>query len=76
MPHEPAEHGFDHLVVLMLENRSFDNLCGFLYEKDEPKHFIGAGEPTFRGIAGRDDVAAGGHGLAPQRVHRSHVRRG
>ena len=22
---------FDHLVVLMLENRSFDNLCGYLY---------------------------------------------
>ena len=21
---------FDHLVVLMLENRSFDNLCGYL----------------------------------------------
>jgi phospholipase C len=26
---------FDHIVVLMLENRSFDNLLGFLYENDE-----------------------------------------
>ncbi|WP_428979165.1 alkaline phosphatase family protein [Flavobacterium cupriresistens] len=23
---------FDHIVVLMLENRSFDNLLGFLYK--------------------------------------------
>jgi hypothetical protein len=26
-----ALDGFDHVVVLMLENRSFDNLLGFLY---------------------------------------------
>lgn len=26
---------FDHIVVLMLENRSFDNLLGYLYQKDE-----------------------------------------
>lgn len=26
---------FDHVVVLMLENRSFDNLLGYLYTKDE-----------------------------------------
>ncbi len=26
---------FDHIVVLMLENRSFDNLLGYLYENDE-----------------------------------------
>ena len=35
--------GFDHLVVLMLENRSFDNLFGFLYESDSPKLFLGRG---------------------------------
>ena len=34
------QHPFDHLVVLMLENRSFDNLCGYLYENEQPKHFI------------------------------------
>lgn len=26
---------FEHVVVLMLENRSFDNLLGYLYAKDE-----------------------------------------
>jgi phospholipase C len=31
----PSAHQdrFDHLVVLMLENRSFDNLFGYLYER-------------------------------------------
>lgn len=28
--------GFDHLVVLMGENRSFDNLLGYLYTPDDP----------------------------------------
>jgi phospholipase C len=32
--HEP---GFDHVVVLMYENRSFDNLLGWLYKDDELK---------------------------------------
>lgn len=27
---------FDHVVVLMLENRSFDNLLGYLYSKEYP----------------------------------------
>ena len=27
---------FDHVVVLMLENRSFDNLLGHLYDGDLP----------------------------------------
>ncbi|KUJ60037.1 hypothetical protein AR687_19985 [Flavobacteriaceae bacterium CRH] len=36
---------FEHIIVLMLENRSFDNLLGYLYEKDEiPK------EKTFDGL--------------------------
>lgn len=30
-----SEPGFDHVVVLMYENRSFDNILGFLYENDE-----------------------------------------
>jgi phospholipase C len=29
-----------HVVVLMLENRSFDNLLGWLYSEDAPLHFI------------------------------------
>lgn len=28
----------DHIVVLMLENRSFDNLLGWLYAYDKPSH--------------------------------------
>lgn len=35
VPLEPRSvPGFDHLVVLMGENRSFDNLLGYLYDKD------------------------------------------
>ncbi|KQR52804.1 hypothetical protein ASF88_15115 [Leifsonia sp. Leaf336] len=29
----PSKPGFDHLVVLMYENRSFDNLFGYLYDE-------------------------------------------
>jgi len=34
---------FEHVVVLMLENRSFDNVLGYLYENGVPdgKHFEG-----------------------------------
>jgi phospholipase C len=39
-------HRFDHVVVAMFENRSFDNLLGYLY---------GPGEvASFEGLAGRD----------------------
>ncbi|WP_367388591.1 alkaline phosphatase family protein [Lewinella sp. LCG006] len=38
---------FKHVVVLMLENRSFDNLLGFLYE--DPKFEIPPGK-TFAGL--------------------------
>lgn len=37
---------FDHVVVLMLENRSFDNILGYLYENDVPSG------KTFTGVAG------------------------
>jgi len=40
----------------MLENRSFDNLSGYLYEKDAPKHFIPDRDQVFPGVAGRDDL--------------------
>jgi phospholipase C len=65
-PHGPAGLGtFDHLVVLMLENRSFDNLLGWLYEHDAPAQFLGRGEPRFRGVAGLD--LGNDDGLAPTR---------
>ena len=52
----PGFDRFDHLIVLMLENRSFDNLFGYLYEHDQPERFIGRGERMFRGVAGRTDL--------------------
>jgi phospholipase C len=44
----PARHepGFDHVVVLMGENRSFDNMLGWLYTPDD----LPEGE-TFEGLA-------------------------
>jgi phospholipase C len=49
-PTSPGFQGldtFEHVVVLMLENRSFDNLLGFLYE--DPKFKIPSGK-TFAGL--------------------------
>ena len=50
----------------MLENRSFDNLCGYLYEHDEPKHFIPDEDRVFRGVAGRDDLVNDDGGDPPR----------
>ncbi len=38
--------GIDHLVVVMLENRSFDNILGTLYQDAAPSFFLPAGSPT------------------------------
>lgn len=38
---------FDHVVVLMLENRSFDNVLGYLYEDGVPAW------KNFEGVAGK-----------------------
>ena len=35
----PHEDLFDHLVVLVLESRSFDSLFGYLYEDDPPTEY-------------------------------------
>lgn len=32
------QKNIDHIVVLMLENRSFDNFLGWLYDKEKPPH--------------------------------------
>lgn len=35
-----------HVVYYMVESRSFDNVCGWLYENDENKiHFVGSDKP-------------------------------
>ena len=35
VPPRPGGPGFDHLVVVMFENRSFDNIFGYLYAEGE-----------------------------------------
>ncbi len=43
---------FDHLVVVMFENRSLDNLFGYLYENDQPKKVLPEGSDLqFDGVA-------------------------
>src|SRR6185503_2651521 len=43
---------FDHVVVLMLENRSFDNLLGYMYPKGVPANApLGK---TFEGVIGKN----------------------
>lgn len=47
----------EHVVLFMLENRSFDSLLGWLYESDEPALVIppvGPGERSFDGLQGLD----------------------
>src|SRR5262245_13365498 len=41
-----AKNRMDHIVVVMFENRSFDNVLGYLYEPGEVK--------SFEGVAGRN----------------------
>ena len=41
----------DHIVVLMLENRSFDSMLGWLYQREHPEAFIpSTSGPPFRGL--------------------------
>jgi phospholipase C len=42
MPRPDRSNALDHVVVLMFENRSFDNLLGRLYEPGEVASFEGA----------------------------------
>ncbi len=56
---------FDHLVVLMLENRSFDNLFGYLYENDAPKQFLpdpSGPSPLINTVVGKDLFNIGPNG--------------
>jgi phospholipase C len=46
IPRPDRANALDHVVVLMFENRSFDNLLGRLYQPGEV--------PYFEGVAGRD----------------------
>jgi len=44
----------EHVVLLMMENRSFDSLLGWLYEKTSPAHNIGpvSGDRKYEGLQG------------------------
>jgi phospholipase C len=41
MPRPDRRNAIDHVVVIMFENRSFDNLLGSLYEPGEVASFAG-----------------------------------
>ncbi len=56
--------GFEHLVVLMFENRSFDNLLGFLY----PPGSVPAGQ-SFDGAANGDHSNASPGGPVPAHLY-------
>ncbi len=43
----------EHVVVLMLENRSFDNVFGWLYDPANPAPFNVEPPPNFEGLYGR-----------------------
>lgn len=56
-----SEPGFDHLVVLMFENRSFDNLLGRLYENADPpggQKYDGVAEGDYSNTAPDGTVVA------------------
>jgi hypothetical protein len=46
MPTPDRSHALDHVVVVMFENRSFDNLLGRLYQPGEVR--------SFEGVIGKD----------------------
>jgi phospholipase C len=48
MPRPDRSNALDHVVVVMFENRSFDNLLGRLYQPGEV--------PSFEGVIGKDLV--------------------
>jgi phospholipase C len=58
-----AGPGFDHLIVVMFENRSFDNLLGYLYADEAP-----SGGQTFEGLHdGLSNATHSGHSVAAHR---------
>ena len=44
-----SKHKFDHVVSVMFENRSFDNMLGYLYQPNQVPH-----GQQFDGVAGKD----------------------
>jgi phospholipase C len=46
MPTPDRSHALDHIVVVLFENRSLDNVLGHLYDPEDGK--------TFDGVIGKD----------------------
>jgi phospholipase C len=44
----------EHVVVLMLENRSFDNILGYLYDPNNPPPFNTTPPANFEGVSGKN----------------------
>ena len=57
MPTPSPANALDHVVVVMFENRSFDNLLGRLYEPGEVE--------SFEGVIGKELSTGAGLGKAP-----------
>lgn len=55
----------DHIVVLMLENRSFDNVFGWLYDPANPAPFDREPPANFRGVYGKNLYNPGPEGAIP-----------
>ncbi len=55
----------EHVVVLMLENRSFDNVLGWLYDPAHPAPFNIEPPPNFEGVYGKQLSNPGPRGVVP-----------
>jgi len=68
MPQDPVRPlaAIDHVVVLMLENRSFDNVLGWLYDPQNAPPFdkVPPGQ-QFDGVSGRMLTNPAGDGQPP-----------
>lgn len=69
--HKP---GFDHLVVIMFENRSFDNILGFLYPKQslpEGQNFNGLSDGSYGNPSPDGEIKAHAYSGPTEKVMRS-----
>jgi phospholipase C len=55
----------EHVVVLMLENRSFDNVFGWLYDSANPTPFNAQPRGNFEGLSGKRLINLGPNGDVP-----------
>lgn len=70
----PDKPGFEHLVVLMFENRSFDNMLGYLYTKDnlpDGKKFNGLSDGSYSNPSPGGEIAAHVYTGLTDRIMRS-----